>query len=156
MTVYIRRFRDITLSDVPWVGGKKASLDEMYRELSPRGVRVPNGFAVTAEAYRDFLREAHLDEEIRTGLAAPHPQDVELSGALLAEMTGSSGRRYVPLVATIGHILGSANVRLDLGQGVDRRCIVFSGDIGRYGAPILPEPGGNRRGRLHRRRVHLR
>jgi metallo-beta-lactamase family protein len=39
-----------------------------------------------------------------------------------------------------GHILGSANVRLDLGEGADRRRIVFSGDVGRYAAPILPDP----------------
>jgi metallo-beta-lactamase family protein len=39
-----------------------------------------------------------------------------------------------------GHILGSANVRLDLGEGSERRRVVFSGDVGRYGAPILPDP----------------
>jgi pyruvate,water dikinase len=77
MSAYIRWFRDIALSDVPLVGGKNASLGEMYRELAPRGVKVPNGFAVTAEAYRDFLREAHLDEEIRKRLAALHPHDVD-------------------------------------------------------------------------------
>jgi len=52
---YIRWFDEMTLEDVPLVGGKNASLGEMYRELAPVGVMVPNGFAVTAEAYRDML-----------------------------------------------------------------------------------------------------
>lgn len=55
---YIRFFREIGLDDVPLVGGKNASLGEMYRVLSARGVRVPNGFAITAEAYRDMLTAA--------------------------------------------------------------------------------------------------
>ncbi|MEN8260183.1 MAG: phosphoenolpyruvate synthase [Pseudomonadota bacterium] len=44
-----------SLDDVPLVGGKNASLGELYRELSPQGVKIPNGFAVTAEAYRHLL-----------------------------------------------------------------------------------------------------
>ncbi len=52
---YIRWFSEIGLNDLALVGGKNASLGEMVRELAPLGVRVPNGFAVTAEAYRDLL-----------------------------------------------------------------------------------------------------
>jgi hypothetical protein len=48
---HIRWFDDLGLDDVPLVGGKNASLGEMYRELSAQGVKVPNGFAITAEAY---------------------------------------------------------------------------------------------------------
>ena len=48
---YIRWFKDISIGDVPVVGGKNASLGEMYRELSGEGVKVPNGFTVTAEGY---------------------------------------------------------------------------------------------------------
>ena len=62
---YIRWFEELGLQDIPLVGGKNASLGEMYRELSSEGVKVPNGFAITAEAYRFFLREAQLDEKIR-------------------------------------------------------------------------------------------
>jgi len=51
MATFIRWFDEITLDDVPRVGGKTASLGEMYRELRPLGVSVPNGFAITAEAY---------------------------------------------------------------------------------------------------------
>jgi pyruvate,water dikinase len=54
----IRWFRDIRLDDVALVGGKNASLGELYSVLSGQGVRVPNGFALTADAYRNALTEA--------------------------------------------------------------------------------------------------
>ncbi|MDA8248450.1 MAG: phosphoenolpyruvate synthase [Rhodospirillales bacterium] len=54
----IRWFGALGLEDVPLVGGKNASLGEMYRALSKAGVRVPNGFALTAQAYRDALTAA--------------------------------------------------------------------------------------------------
>ena len=61
-STFIRWFHEIGLGDVPLVGGKNASLGELYRELTKVGVQVPNGFAVTAEAYRHFMHT--------TGLAA--------------------------------------------------------------------------------------
>jgi pyruvate,water dikinase len=48
---YIRWFEEIKIGDIPTVGGKNASLGEMYRELASQGVKIPNGFAITAEAY---------------------------------------------------------------------------------------------------------
>ena len=62
----VKWFEELGIEDVPSVGGKNASLGEMYRELAAKGVKVPNGFAVTADAYRTFLREAKLDGTIRT------------------------------------------------------------------------------------------
>lgn len=59
-THFIRFFRDIGLDDVPLVGGKNASLGEMYRELTPQGLLVPNGFAVSAEGYRHVLDQAEV------------------------------------------------------------------------------------------------
>ena len=61
---FIRWFADISLEHVPVVGGKNASLGEMYRHLQPAGVRVPNGFATTADAYRYFMRASGLDSTI--------------------------------------------------------------------------------------------
>lgn len=61
---FIKWFRELSIGDIPLVGGKNASLGEMFRELAPKGVRVPDGFAVTSDAYRHFLRSAGLDEEI--------------------------------------------------------------------------------------------
>ena len=55
---YIRFFDEIGIEDVPLVGGKNASLGEMYRNLSSQGVQVPNGFAITAEAYHHVLEQA--------------------------------------------------------------------------------------------------
>lgn len=66
---FIRWFREVNLADIPLVGGKNASLGEMYRELTPRGIRVPNGFAVTAEGYRYFLRVGKLRDHIHEILA---------------------------------------------------------------------------------------
>ena len=60
----IKWFREIGIEDIPLVGGKTASLGEMFRKLSPKGVRVPDGFAITADAYRYFLQETKLDRKI--------------------------------------------------------------------------------------------
>src|SRR6516165_11553166 len=68
-SVYTRWFEDICLEDVPLVGGKTASLGELYSALAPQGVRVPNGFALTASAYRDALTQAGAWEELRSLLA---------------------------------------------------------------------------------------
>ena len=59
---------DVGIADVPRVGGKNASLGEMIRRLGPKGVRVPSGFIVTAEAYRYFLRQTKLDSFIAAAL----------------------------------------------------------------------------------------
>ncbi len=73
---WIRWFRDTSIQDVPIVGGKNASLGEMYRALASQGVRVPNGFATTAEAFRHFLRGTGVDQQIRAILGAMNPDDV--------------------------------------------------------------------------------
>ena len=62
----VKWFDELGIEDVPSVGGKNASLGEMYRELAAKGVKVPNGFAVTADAYRAFLKEGKLDTAIRS------------------------------------------------------------------------------------------
>jgi len=74
---YIRWFEELTIDDVPLVGGKNASLGEMYRDLTPKGVRVPNGFAVTAEAYRDTLSQAGAWDALKESLEGLDPDDVE-------------------------------------------------------------------------------
>lgn len=73
---FIRWFEDLSIDDVPSVGGKNASLGEMYRELSGHGVKIPNGFAVTADAYRFFLRQAKLDQLIRDILSDLDTRDI--------------------------------------------------------------------------------
>jgi len=77
MARYVRWFAELGIEDVPLVGGKNASLGEMYRELTPLGVKVPNGFATTAQAYRDTLERAGVWPKLRELMAGLDPDDVE-------------------------------------------------------------------------------
>lgn len=76
MTNYIRWFNELGIEDVPLVGGKNASLGEMYQELTPEGILIPNGFAVTAEAYRYMLDEANGWQGLHEALDDLNPEDV--------------------------------------------------------------------------------
>jgi pyruvate,water dikinase len=73
---YIRFFSEIKIEDIPLVGGKNASLGEMYQELTPKGVPVPNGFAITAEAYRALLDANNLWPTLHDLLDNLNPDDV--------------------------------------------------------------------------------
>jgi pyruvate,water dikinase len=68
MTTWIRWFDEIGMADVPVVGGKNASLGEMRTTLTPLGIRTPDGFATTADAYRAFLSAAGLERVIQDAL----------------------------------------------------------------------------------------
>ena len=57
-------FEKLRMNDVDKVGGKNSSLGEMISQLADTGVRVPGGFATTAQAYRDFLAQSGLDNKI--------------------------------------------------------------------------------------------
>ena len=86
MKRYTLRFEDVGIKDVARVGWKNASLGEMIRELSPKGVRVPGGFIVTADAYRYFLRKTGLREdiaEILKDLDTKNLSDLARRGALI-------------------------------------------------------------------------
>src|SRR5512147_2101834 len=85
---YIRRFRELGIDDVPLVGGKNASLGEMYRSLSQEGVRVPNGFATTAQAFRDYLTHNGLRERIRSALETLDVNDVVALARTGAQIRG--------------------------------------------------------------------
>ena len=74
---FIRWFAEISIGDIPLVGGKNASLGEMFRELGSQGVRVPDGFAVTAEGYRHFMRSTGLDGRIRQILSGLNTADMD-------------------------------------------------------------------------------
>lgn len=73
---YIRFFNELRIEDVPLVGGKNASLGEMYQALAPKGVPVPNGFAITAEAYRYVLKANGLWDKLHQLLEGLNPDDV--------------------------------------------------------------------------------
>ena len=61
---YVVPFSKLSLDDISTVGGKNASLGEMIKVLAPRGIRIPDGFALTADAFRLHLKEAELDSVI--------------------------------------------------------------------------------------------
>ncbi len=68
MSAHVIPFENLRNIDVPSVGGKNASLGEMISQLSAKGVRVPTGFATTADAYREFLAQSGLDKKINAEL----------------------------------------------------------------------------------------
>jgi pyruvate,water dikinase len=80
---FILWFKEIGITDVPLVGGKNASLGEMYQKLESKGIRVPNGFAITAYAYRYFLKYAGIEDEIKKILKNLDTHDLRKSAKLL-------------------------------------------------------------------------
>jgi len=114
---FILWFREIGIGDVPLVGGKNASLGEMYQKLESKGIRVPNGFAVTAYAYRYFLKYAGIEEEIKRTL---HDLDTSDYGQL--SMKGRQIREiisYAEFPPDLAHAIYSAYDQLgrEFGQG---------------------------------------
>ncbi len=76
MSQFVKWFEEIDIEDVPEVGGKNASLGEMYRNLTQEGVRVPHGYAVTATAYRHFLEANGLEPKLHEILGGLDYDDV--------------------------------------------------------------------------------
>lgn len=73
---FILWFAEVGIDDVPLVGGKNASLGEMYQKLGGKGIKIPNGFAITAYAYRYFLKYAGIEEEIKKILKGLDTHDI--------------------------------------------------------------------------------
>ncbi len=82
----VRDFTDLSMEDLPQVGGKNASLGEMTQSLTKLGVRVPEGFATTAEAFREFLSVNDLTEKIATLLDSLDVNDVVQLARIGAEI----------------------------------------------------------------------
>ena len=87
MTRFVIPFEELRMSDVEQVGGKNASLGEMISQL-PSSVRVPGGFATTAEAYREFLEHDGLAGRIQAALDALDVDDVDALARTGAEIRG--------------------------------------------------------------------
>jgi pyruvate, water dikinase len=84
-TNYVCWFSNIGLDDVPLVGGKNASLGELYSALSPKGIKVPNGFAVKAQAYRDALAESGARDSLQHLLGGLDKRQVKVLSRRAAE-----------------------------------------------------------------------
>ena len=88
--------KDLRLKDLPQVGGKNASLGEMIGGLAGAGIRVPGGFATTADAFRAFLAQGGLDRKIEQRLASLDPKDVTALAACGSEIRGWIARQPFP------------------------------------------------------------
>lgn len=89
MYKYLRFFKDIKIDDVPQVGGKNASLGEMFRALTPKGINLPNGYSTTADSYRYFLESAGIREAIvkeLDGLDVQNVSDLQKRGAAVRQI----------------------------------------------------------------------
>src|SRR3989344_6650128 len=73
---FIKWYSEVGIDDVPSVGGKNAALGEMYSNLVPLGVKIPDGFALTSDAYRHFFKNTGLDEQIKKILSDLNTTDI--------------------------------------------------------------------------------
>ncbi len=87
-TPFVVPFRSLRMTDVERVGGKNASLGEMLSQLTARGIRVPDGFATTADAFRALLRQNDLEARIAARLSSLNVDDVTALAAAGAEIRG--------------------------------------------------------------------
>ncbi|MBR9677312.1 phosphoenolpyruvate synthase [Candidatus Woesearchaeota archaeon] len=112
-------FDQLNIQDVPIVGGKNASLGEMYSQLIPKGVKIPNGFAVTAAAYHILLDEAGIRDNIKTILS-----DLDTKNLKNLQERGHKVRQTI-LNAKIPQVLQDSifeayqNLEKEYGQNVD-------------------------------------
>ena len=116
MTQQLIWFEQLGMHDVPRVGGKNASLGEMISGLAHAGVRVPDGFATTADAYREFLAYDGLAARIAARLAALDVDDVAELARAGAEIR--AWIRATPLPAALRDAVGEAYARLGAGKDV--------------------------------------
>ncbi|UTW13531.1 phosphoenolpyruvate synthase [Marinobacterium rhizophilum] len=114
MQHYVQRLDQVGMADVDTVGGKNASLGEMISQLSSAGVRVPSGFATTAQAYRDFLAFEGLSQRIEAALKTLDADDVQALAA-----TGRKIREWIlqaPLQPDLEQAIESAFAEMTEGN----------------------------------------
>ncbi len=87
---YIRFFNELTINDIGTVGGKNASLGEMYKNLTPKGINIPNGFATTSEAYWLLLKENKIKHSIGKILF-----DLDISDTSNLQSRGAAVRKLI-------------------------------------------------------------
>jgi pyruvate,water dikinase len=113
---YVVAFEKIGIGDIAVVGGKNASIGEMLQGLTRVGVRVPGGFATTAEAYREFLAQGGLHERIAAALRALDVDDVEKLARTGAEIRGWI--MATPFPQGLESEVREAWTRMDAGAGI--------------------------------------
>jgi pyruvate,water dikinase len=116
MDSYVISLQQLGRADVELVGGKNSSLGEMLRSLGALGVSVPDGFATTVHAYRDFLRQGGLDEHIADLLRSLDVADIAALTRVGAEIRDAI--RRTPLPSRLRAEVVTAWRALDSGAGV--------------------------------------
>ncbi len=117
MTGYTVPFSGLRMKDIASVGGKNASLGEMIGQLSKAGVRVPDGFATTAQAYRDFLAQNGLDARIAAELA-----DLDINDVARLADAGNRIRGWI--------------LETPFQQGLERDVLAAAAALGNAGAAL--------------------
>ncbi len=115
---FVRRFDEIDNDDVPLVGGKNASIGEMYRRLADQGVRVPDGFAVTADGYRHLLDEAGAWPALRGAFEGLHQDDVTDLATRAARARSVVHSATVPDDLAVEILAGYRRLEDEYGEGV--------------------------------------
>lgn len=115
----IRRFAELNRNDVALVGGKNASLGEMFSTLAPRGVQVPDGFATTSAAYWLYLQHNHLREKITARL-----EGLDITDVASLQSAGEEIRRWImagemPPALCEGIATAYAELEKQYGKGTD-------------------------------------
>src|SRR5215207_1400377 len=93
---YVKSLDQLRMTDVATVGGKNASLGELISQLAASGVRVPGGFATTAQAFDDFLVHNKLTERINAALAKVDVDDVQALAQAGTEIRGWVEKAALP------------------------------------------------------------
>ncbi|MEB3252604.1 MAG: PEP/pyruvate-binding domain-containing protein, partial [Cyanobacteriota bacterium] len=124
---FVLWFEEVGIEDIPLVGGKNASLGEMIQQLGGQGVRVPTGFATTAYAYRYFIQQAGLEQQLRQLFA-----DLDLDDVLNLRERGKQARALIlntPFPTELQVAISRAYLRLCERYGQDGDfCDRFQGD----------------------------
>ena len=92
---YIRSFSSISAEDIETVGGKNASLGEMYSGLRIKGVPVPNGFAVVAQAYWEVVKNANILGDLQDLM-----RNVRINDVVSLQKNARCFRKWLPLIVT--------------------------------------------------------
>lgn len=112
---WVINLAELTMQDVPQVGGKNASLGELLGHLSTAGVQVPGGFATTADAFRAFLAKDHLDQRIQQRL-----QGLDIDDIQALQQAGREVRTWIE----------EAPLPTELEQAVRESYAALSNDVG--------------------------
>ena len=123
---FVLWFEQVGITDVPLVGGKNASLGEMIRQLAPKGVNVPTGFATTAYAFRYFMEKAGLKSRLQSLLA-----DLDVENINNLRERGRQARTLIldtPFPAELEQAIVNAYIHLSQRYGVSiEQCEVLNG-----------------------------